>query len=268
MELLVAVLYGWLLETLDMLIFGSYHYGRLTWWWVGNVPVYIPLLWATIAHSSMALSDRSGLPMWARPFLDGLLAVVMDLAVDAIAIRLGLWHWTIGLREGWFGVPAGNLCAWMLVAAWYGAVTRFVRARIARGEPAWHRWFVPVVAYVGLFASLMLVGRIGDAIGFATPTQRLWLFAAQLAIFIGAVVAGIPRRAQPDSERVLSSLVWNRWAIHLAFFTLLLFTGLYQHVPLLLAVSAGSLAIEYLAQRWCEAEPPERAVRLGAEPAV
>ncbi len=138
-ELLVAVVYGCLLEIMDMWIFGSYHYGSLTWWWVGHVPLYIPLLWATSIHSSMAMSDRVGLPWWARPFLDGLLAVLIDLAVDAIAIRLGLWSWRIRLDEGWFGVPAGNLCAWMWVAAWYGAVTRLVRERMVRriGQPVW-----------------------------------------------------------------------------------------------------------------------------------
>jgi len=129
-ELLVAVGYGCLLEIMDMWVFRSYHYGQLTWMWIGHVPLYIPLLWATIIHSSMAMSDRAGLPDWAKPFTDGLFAVLIDLAIDAIAIRLGLWQWGIPVSEGWYGVPAGNLCAWMWVAACYGWTTRLVRNRI------------------------------------------------------------------------------------------------------------------------------------------
>jgi len=32
-ELVIAAVYGWLLEALDMLIFGTYHYGAVSWWW-------------------------------------------------------------------------------------------------------------------------------------------------------------------------------------------------------------------------------------------
>ncbi len=248
-ELIVAAVYGWLLEVLDMWIFGTYHYEPGTWWWIGRVPLYIPLLWATIVHSSMVISDRTGLPVWARPWLDGLLAVLIDLSVDAIAIRAGLWQWRIGLHEGWFGVPAGNLCAWMWVAAWYGGITRLVRWRIdARGEPRWHRWLIPIVAYTGLFASLFAIGITGEFLGLKTPNQKLWLFAAHVIGF-GAVVGAARRHRRAPGPPILSSLVWNRWLIHLAFFALLTAGGIWRHTPALLGVSLGAMALEAAAQR-------------------
>jgi hypothetical protein len=250
-ELVVAVAYGWLLEVLDMLIFGTYHYGPGTWWWLADVPLYIPLLWATIVHSSMAISDRAGLPVWARPWLDGLLAVLIDLSVDAIAIRVGLWHWNIGLHEGWFGVPSGNLCAWMWVAFWYSAVTRLVRARIARGEPIWHRWLIPIVAYTGLFASLYAIGITGAALGLKTPDQKLWYFAVHVAVFL-IVVAIAWRHRRPDGSPVLRSFAWNRRLIHAAFFAVLVGAGLWRHEPALIAVSLGAMAIEATIFTWAE----------------
>ena len=252
-ELLVAVGYGWLLETLDMWIFGTYHYGPMTWWWAAHVPLYIPLLWAAIMHSSMALSDRAQLPRWARPFLDGLLAVLIDLAVDAIAIRLGLWHWKIPLNEGWFGVPAGNLCAWMWVAAWYGGITRLVRERIeSRGEPQWHRALVPLFAYTGLFCSLFLLGATGQLLGLTGQNERLWLFAAHGLGFLAVVMFAscAPATASPQTL-LLPSLTINRWLMHGSFFLLLWASGIWRQIPVLVAVSLLSMTVEWWAERWC-----------------
>lgn len=249
-ELGVAVAYGIVLEIVDMSVFGTYHYGQLTWWWVAHVPLYIPLLWATIIHSSMALTDRAGLPPWVLPFLDGLLAVLIDLAIDAIAIRLGLWSWQIRLDEGWFGVPAGNLCAWMWVAVWYSATTRTVRQRIVQGEPRWHRLLVPVVAYTGLFMSLMLVGLTGQALGLESQDGRLWLFAAHVVAFAGVVAAA--RRSGLSAAPVARSLIVNRWLMHASFFVLLMLAGLWRSVPALAGISLGAMALEWWVQGWCE----------------
>jgi hypothetical protein len=215
------------------------------------VPVYIPLLWATIVHSSMELADRSGLPQWARPCLDGLLAVLIDLAIDAIAIRVGLWSWRIPLNEGWFGVPAGNLCAWMWVAAWYGGTTRLVRARIARGEPRWHRWLIPPFAYTGLLASILSVGAIGQWLGLIDQNRRLWLFAAHVAGFLAVIAVARRRPGGCVGGTIPPSLVWNRWLMHASFAIILVVSGLWRDTPVLLAVCAASMALEYSAQRWC-----------------
>ena len=251
-DLVLAAGYGWMLEVLDLWLFGSYHYAK-SWWPLGPVPLYIPLLWAIILHSSMALSDRTGLPVWAQPFLDGLLAVLIDLGVDAIAIRVGLWHWGIGLSEGWFGVPAGNLCAWMWVAAWYGAATRLVRDRISRrGEPRWHRLLIPLVAYAGLLACLLGIGASGQWLGLRSQEQRLWLFAIQAAGFAGLVGFGAryaERRSLHRCSQLLSSLRWNRWLIHLSFFSILWLSGLWREIPALLIVSGACMLLEWAIQQ-------------------
>ena len=59
---------------------------------------------------------------------DAVWAILLDLALDAVAIRLGLWTWTIRADEGWFGVPWGNFFAWLMVAFWFAFFTRIVRA--------------------------------------------------------------------------------------------------------------------------------------------
>ncbi len=119
LEFFMIFFYGLILEELDMRFFKSYEYGTGYAMMIGGVPIAIALLWAVIVSGAMALSDASGLPEPVRPFFDALLAVWIDLSLDAIAIRTGFWSWVIPLNEGWFGVPAGNLYAWMWVAFFY-----------------------------------------------------------------------------------------------------------------------------------------------------
>lgn len=58
----------------------------------------------------MEFSDRIKLPEPVRPALDALLGLNIDLALDAIVIRLGMWTWgVIGINDQWFGVPSGQL---------------------------------------------------------------------------------------------------------------------------------------------------------------
>ena len=124
LELITAVLFGLLLEEGDILIFGTYSYNR-HWLSLGNVPIAIGLTWAMIIASAMNFSDALGLPSienlprpksrlatlgWlargsVAPIADAVWAIMLDLSLDAVAIRLGLWAWTIPLNEGWFGVP-------------------------------------------------------------------------------------------------------------------------------------------------------------------
>jgi uncharacterized membrane protein len=123
LEILFAFIYGFILEELDIFFFGTYRYGEGFLLQVWNAPLAIAFLWSLLITSCMALSDRFGVAEPFKPFLDALLAVLIDLSVDAIAIRIGYWHWQLPLAEGWFGVPAGNLYSWMWVVFAYSAST-------------------------------------------------------------------------------------------------------------------------------------------------
>jgi hypothetical protein len=66
---------------------------------------------------------------------DWILAISLDLAFDAIAIRMGLWTWRgIGPTDGWFGVPAGNFYSWLFVTLAFSSLTRWLR-QAAVGRP-------------------------------------------------------------------------------------------------------------------------------------
>src|SRR5512142_1861922 len=124
LELLSAVFFGLLLEEADIIIFQTYRYDP-HWFAIDLVPPAIALCWAMIISSAMNISDSFGIDERVAPFADAVWVIILDLALDAVAIRLGMWRWTIPLDKDWFGVPYSNFFAWLWVAA---AFSYFKRA--------------------------------------------------------------------------------------------------------------------------------------------
>lgn len=216
-EFFMIFVYGLLLEELDMKIFKTYHYGEHFLLMMGKVPLCIAMLWAVILSGAMAISDFLALPVRVRPFMDALLAVWIDLSLDAIAIRLGYWTWVIPLHEGWFGVPAGNLYAWMWVAFFYSAIARWVRGRTEVSRRwQWAYLAIPFLAYAGLFAAMKSVAQIGIWLGWVGQTKRLWLFAIQWMIFLAVILFHWKRRGH-DKKSIEAFWLWSRYGIHLYF---------------------------------------------------
>ncbi len=243
LEFVMIFFYGLLLEELDMRIFKSYHYSADFFLTVGQVPIAIALLWAVILASSMAISDALGLPTRLRPFADALLAVWIDLSLDAIAIRAGFWTWSIPMNEGWFGVPGGNLYAWMWVAFFYSAWARGARSLIRKGKSQWTYLGVPFLAYLGLFVAMTALGSIGTRLGLVTQSQRLFIFWTQFLIFFLIVLSGWKSRAL-TTEKVSGIWKWSRFALHFYFLALFFTEGMFRTLPILGAVALITLTGE------------------------
>lgn len=195
--------YALIFEHFNMLRYahvqGGYHYHAASWLFLGDVPLYIPLAWAFIVSTSFALTDRLKLRPSARPFCDALLALLIDLSMDAVAIRLNFWVWHgVGLRDAFFGVPADNFLGWLLVTFTYSFLTRFLwrkeveeRAVLFRRIAA--QWLlVPVAAYL-LYLGLEAVVH-----------SAYWLFhvytlRGQLFVLAGVLVLFLIAAARPDS---------------------------------------------------------------------
>lgn len=250
LEFVMIFFYGLLLEALDMKIFKTYRYGRDFIFWVGPVPVAIAWLWAVILASSMAISDRLGLPETIRPFADALLAVWMDLSIDAIAIRVGYWSWVIPLNQGWFGVPAGNLYAWMWVAFFYSALARVIRRLSEKQEKwIWAYLILPVFAYAGLFVAMNSLGVIAKALHFTTQRERLAIFGTQFLIFAVVVAANWLKRKE-SGERVAAVWWWGRFSIHGYFLAAFFLLGIFRNIPILGVIAVLILAGERALCRW------------------
>jgi Carotenoid biosynthesis protein len=244
-ELLSAVPFGLLLEQGDIKIFGSYAYNQAFFIKLGSVPVAIALAWAMITTSSMFMSDRLRIPPRMAPFADAVFAILLDLSLDAIAIRQGLWHWNIPLDAGFFGVPAGNYYGWLFVVFGFSAWTRWLRIQVADGSVSgWLQLLVPVPAYLTLLIALVPFIAL-QQVFFGGPTGGFPPFLFALALF--ALLTG--RSIARHHGEVLSHLTMPllpRLLMHGYFIAAGIALGIFQQFPVLLAMSVSMVAIELL----------------------
>lgn len=217
LELTSAAIYGILLEWGDILIFKTYSYSQDFWLALGPVPIIIGLCWGCIIYGAMTYSDQLGLPVWAAPFADALWAIILDLALDAVAIRLELWTWTIPLSAGYFGVPADNFFAWLFVAFSFSAYTRWVRHRT---RTSWSNMvaqlFAPVAAFAGLLLGIQLFNVLAAVFypaGMA-PGGGMSIFVGGLIVCALVVAVAIWRRGLRVQHGIDLVPTLTRWAMH------------------------------------------------------
>jgi hypothetical protein len=244
LELVSAAIFGILLEEGDQLIFESYHYAPHYLLTIDRAPVVIGLSWALIIAGAMRITDALGVRRRYAPVVDSVLAISLDLAFDAIAIRMGLWTWRdISPTQGWFGVPAGNFYAWLFVTLGFSTMTRWLRENVsAHPGRAWLQLGVPIPAYLILLAGLVPFSILRDWLDPA-PGGGLWLFAVTLAAFAAVAAWGVwgTDRARPNGDRMamleLSVAFGSRIAIQVFFLGGLLLLGIATQVPMLAVVA-------------------------------
>ncbi|MGI8871239.1 MAG: carotenoid biosynthesis protein [Candidatus Limnocylindria bacterium] len=251
LELLSAAMFGILLEEGDQLIFGSYHYAADWILKLDRAPIAIGLTWALILAGAMRITDALGVQRRYAPFVDALLAISLDLAFDAIAIRIGLWTWRgVPSNEGWFGVPAGNFYAWLFVALGFSLVTRWLRVPATRRPRlAWLQLLAPIPAYAiligGLTPFIVLKPMVDQTHGGGLSLFGVALVAFTVQAGRGMLIA--EREAAHAADRAMLDLrmaFLSRLAIHAFFLAALLVLGLATREPVLLAAAVALLAAE------------------------
>ena len=260
LELLSAAMFGLLLEDGDQLIFETYHYADAWVLQLDRAPLVIGLTWALIIAGAMRITDALGVRRRWAPFVDSVLAISLDLAFDAVAIRMGLWTWRgVPLTDGWFGVPAGNFYAWLFVTWAFSFVSRWLRDA-ARERPAveWAQLLVPLPAFVIFLVTLAPFSIVKPLID-STTGGGLILFLIALVGFVAAAGWGIfgPDRGVPDGSGTaildLRLSFATRMAIHGFFLVALLALGIAAREPIILATAlilmAAELPLMVLVQR-------------------
>jgi uncharacterized membrane protein len=239
LRLLVGIVFGVTLELATIRQLDAYEYGQFLVM-VLDVPLCIGIAWGCILYSVMEFSNASSLPYWMRPILDGLLALNIDLVLDAIAIRLGFWDWGQGLEFQYFGVPYANFWAWFWVIFFFSVGYRL----LARRKDRIGAWLSPLLA---LFIGLAGVLGTNALITFIIP-RTYTAFTVSL-LLIGALILVIALRPRFSLTSVPSLVFWVPFLTHL--YTLLagLISGVILDPPFLLWISLLMIAIAFYLHR-------------------
>jgi uncharacterized membrane protein len=244
--LVAGMIYGLLIEYGAIITFHAYIYGHFLIMIFGVVPLCIGVSWGMIIYTAMETSDRFALPWYLRPILDALLALTIDLSMDAIAIRLGFWTW--GQTGPWFGVPLGNFYAWFIVVLGFSLLLRLGRLWSLAGP----------LALLGdiTVAILAIVLSVVGLITLLRPYYALIAQGAAAWLIIGVLLGGSTllaiwaarrtRRDQPLDLVLLSVPLF----FHLCSFGALLASGMYHQVPALLAISALMFGVGMRLHLW------------------
>jgi len=192
-ELLTLAVYGFALERLSMSVFGSHRYGA---GWVLaplGVPIAVALVWAAVISSALTLAARRGLrPTWARALAAALFAVTLDLTIEPVAVRRGLWEWTP--PGPWLGVPIGNFVGWVVIVAGYGIGAERWAGDGRFGVEALRR----LILAGGALAALVAVGSVWTGLGMETVLGRRGGWLAWGLVLVASAALG--RRRSPPFE--------------------------------------------------------------------
>lgn len=228
-EFVSGIAFGVVLEIVTIWQLDAYHYGRFLLM-IEDVPLAVGMGWGVIIYSAMETAQVWQVPLAAQPFACALLAWNIDLSMDAIAIRMGMWTWAY--NGEWFGVPLGNFFAWYIVVAAFSAAALELRDLTS-----------PLVAaLISIAVSLAALLSLNVLyVHYAAPSRQIPVLVALFVAAAGAIWAArrrlrVPRRVSATGTAV--PLVFH------AFFTaMLLINGYYRQVPALLAVCLGMFVL-------------------------
>jgi len=239
LRLFTGIIFGVTLELATIRQLHAYEYGQFLIM-ILDVPLCIGVAWGSIIYSVMEFSNASSLPYWARPILDGLLALNIDLALDAVAIRLGFWDWGQGFQFQYFGVPYANFWAWFWVVFSFSLGYRL----LAHREGWVVMWLSPLMA---LFIGLSGVLGSNAIITFGIPFEDHKIFVS-LTLFLALLLIATKRPVFYQTASP-SLVFWVPFLSHIYLLIAGLISGVIFNPPFLLWVALLMIAIAFYLHR-------------------
>ncbi len=244
LELFAFLIYGFSLEAIAVAN-GFYSYGAFKLQ-VFDTQLVIALGWAVIGFSVMRFSDTLKTVEWVRPFCDASLALLIDLSMDAIAIRdsytlngetSAMWNWGIPLNSEWFGVPYGNLITWWVIVFLMSSALRLGRYSSRWFAKPWLPYLYPLLALTAaLTVFLILLFSFEGAFG----VNLLILLIALSVIVIAVNTRGFSNQLSYKKHLIVFLIPAS---FHLFFLALGFFRNLFAASNGILLVSIFAFAL-------------------------
>lgn len=215
-QLIFGVLFGVTLEIATIKQLNAYSYGEFLIM-IMEVPLAVGIGWGIIIYSAMLTSDKTSLPWFIRPFLDGLLALNIDLAMDALAIRLDMWDWGKGFSYEYFGVPFANFWAWFWVTFFFSAGFRLLNYFLS--DKFNRRKYIKLIKNFFIASAAFFVGLAGVLITNwiivykISELLKVYVIAALLISSIFIVIFFKPKIKNQDEPLTF----WIPFGFHIYF---------------------------------------------------
>lgn len=243
--LIGGALFGLLLEYVNVVSNMGYTYGKFMVMFgtaPKDIPLCIGLSWGAIMYTARLFSNSLHLSLWAAAAFDTLLAISIDLSMDAVAYRLHMWHWDWSdtsldpLTADWFGIPYGNFFGWQMVVFFYSSISRLLERAFDKQQKARtaKAVFTPLIAVI--LSQVLLYAMLAHVDGYfyqwfgITSKHR---FIAFLVVLIGIAGWGISKVKKTQSLVALIAWLVPLW-FHLYFFAWLFIGGFYKETKWLI----------------------------------
>lgn len=92
------------------IIFGNYVYGDTLGFKLFEVPLIIGFNWVLVILGAITLAEQIDKNIFLRALLAGTLAVLFDLVLEPVAVKLDYWTWSSGL------IPLSNYYSWFAIS--------------------------------------------------------------------------------------------------------------------------------------------------------
>jgi hypothetical protein len=241
LEMMSGVLFGVVLEFVNVFVFGGYHYNEDFLVQIGAPPVNIPIVigigWGIILYAILEISDRFTMPGGYRILLAALLGLSIDLSMDVIAIRLdeGFWVWhniVVDNQvsfEGVLGVAWGNYYGWFSVLFIINMLIRIERKKIADDN---HILLIGVMLLNPVIATLLLVGSYYLQIPIIQWTGNFAVGTLNTILLALVILVIYMWRRRPAITRKRSWLSLLLFAyMHLYFLVGYFVAGIFREIP-------------------------------------
>lgn len=187
---LSTTVYAIIFENLNILLSfgkeGSYYYNKNFKLFFFEVPFFVVFAWSIIMYTSLKMAKALKIVEKSLPFIASLLVLLIDLAIDVVAIRLGYWVW-VGYRfdEGYFGVPANNFIGWLLVSFSFFYLDKKIKVKTN-----WLKYvLLPVISYLMFLAMFMPLIAL-DSVLLLDKMQEFFVFIVIFVVFIFSIKIG------------------------------------------------------------------------------
>lgn len=139
---------GFLVEAIGVhtaLFFGEYSYGSVLGLKLFDVPLLISLNWLCIVIASASVVFKLKLNVILKSVLAGLLATLMDVIIEPVAIKYDFWTWNNG------EIPLLNYGCWFVFSTLFAWL--YLRAATSLNKTA----FVLFIIWAIFFSLLNLI---------------------------------------------------------------------------------------------------------------